>query len=75
MRVRSVQVRILCGAPYAAVVQLARTSACQVEGHGFESRLLLQNYPESKPQDQEEDEEEAEDVLLILSDGTTIIGI
>ena len=33
------------------------------------------NYPESKPQDQEEDEEEAEDVLLILSDGTTIIGI
>ena len=35
------------------------------------------HYPESKPQypDPEEGEEEAEDIILILADGTALIGI
>ena len=42
MRVRTVQVRVLSGAPICGSSSVGRISACQVEGHGFKPRLSLQ---------------------------------
>ena len=41
MRVRTVQVRVLSGAPLCDSSSAGRISACQVEAHGFETRLSL----------------------------------